>query len=370
LPNRLLYPGPQLDGLAAATIPLAQQGYDEARTRQFLEGVTRDLRGTPGVTAVGFVAGLDGHDAMLLSSYRRTSVTTADRPFSPTYSGTSVSAITGSPEMFDLLGVTTSTGRTFTGDDRASGEPAIVINEALAREVFGSTAVSGRSMQVRTHLPWDPVVESSMRVVGVVRSRGVTRSGEPRLEAYLPLSQHYEPNVIVLARGSDGLPVEPLRRALRSADPLLATAFIGDGARLGAIGRVMLGTATTIGHGLAAFALLLALAGLYGVLSHVVSLRSRELAVRAALGASARRIAGMVLRDGLRPVVEGLLIALGAAMLIRKVLSVTVAEGLSTIDPLAFVVAACVLTMAALIACLLPARRASRIDPNVVLKES
>lgn len=369
LPSRLLYPGPRLDGLAAATIPFAHQGYDDARTRRVLERVTSDLRRTPGITAVGIVAGLDGRDAMLLSSYRRTSVTTVDRPFSNSYSGTDASTITGSPEVFALLDITPVDGRAFSQDDVAGGEPVVVVNDAVARELFGTTAVSGRYLQVRTSLALSPVSESSMRIVGVVPSRGVTSRGEPRREVYLPLSQHYEPNVIVLARGNSELPVEPLRRALRSADPLLATAFIGDGVRLGAIERVMLSTATSIGHGLAAFALLLAMAGLFGVLSHVVSLRGRELAVRAALGASARRITGMVLRDGLRPVAEGLLIALGAAMLIRKVLSVTVAEGLSTIDPLAFMVATLVLTMAALIACLVPARRASRIDPNVVLKE-
>jgi ABC-type antimicrobial peptide transport system permease subunit len=117
------------------------------------------------------------------------------------------------------------------------------------------------------------------------------------------------------------------------------------------------------------FALLLALAGLYGVLSHVVSLRSRELAVRVALGATARRIAAMVLRDGLRPVIEGLMIALGTAMVVRKILSVTVAEGLAAIDPLAFLVATTVLVVGGMAACVVPARRASRIDPNVVLKE-
>jgi putative ABC transport system permease protein len=370
LPNRFTHPGPRLDGLAAATIPFAQQGYDEPRTRLLLERVTGELRRTPGITSVGVVAGLDGRDIMLLSSYRRTSVTTADRPFSASYGGHGVSTITGSPDVFGLLGITPISGRTFSEDDAARSEPVVVINDALARELFGATDVSGRHVQVRTGHGGTEAAEWSMRVVGVVPSRGVTSRGEPLPEVYLPLSQHYEPNVIVLARGSRDLPVEPLRRTLRSADPLLATAFIGDGARLGAIERVMIGTATTIGHGLAAFALLLALAGLYGVLSHVVSLRSRELAVRVALGATARRVATMVLRDGLRPVVEGLLIALGTAMVIRKVLSVTVAEGLSTIDPVAFVVAATLLLLGGLVACLLPARRASRIDPNVVLKES
>ena len=369
LPNRLLSPGPGLDGLAAASIPFAQQDYEESRTRLLLDRVTGELRRTPGVTSVGVVAGLEGRDFMLLSSYRRTSVTTADRPFSDSYGGHGVSTITASPDVFGLLGITPVAGRTFSEDDAAGSESVVVINDALARELFDTTDVSGRHVQIRTSLPSTPVVESSMRIIGVVPSRAVTSRGDPVPEAYLPLSQHYEPNVIVLARGSRDLPVEPLRSALRSADPLLATAFIGDGARLGAIERVMLGTATAIGHGLAAFALLLALAGLYGVLSHVVSLRSRELAVRVALGATARRVATMVVRDGLRPVVEGLLIALGTAMVLRKVLSVTVAEGLSTIDPVAFLVASILLLIGGLAACLLPARRASRVDPNVVLKE-
>jgi hypothetical protein len=209
-----------------------------------------------------------------------------------------------------------------------------------------------------------------MRIVGVVPARGVTTQGAPRREVYLPFSQHYEPSVIVLARGSGDVPVEPLRQALRAADPTLATLFIGDGALLGAIERVMLRAATTIAHALAAFALLLALAGLYGVLSHVVSLRNRELAVRVALGATGRRLAGMVVRDGMRPVVEGLLIALGTAMLVRKIMSVTAVEGLSTIDPMAFLVASALLAAGGLVACLLPASRAARTNPNVTLKQA
>lgn len=369
LPNRLVNPGPRLDGLAVATIPFAQQGYDESRSRLLLEQVIGELRRTPGVSSVGVVTGLDGRDAMLLGSSRRTSVTTPDRPFSTSHEGRDVSTITSSPDSFALIGLIAVSGRTFSEDDAAGGEPVVIINDAVARELFGATDVAGRQLQVRTSLPWTPVAEVTMRIVGVVPSRGVTRSGEPRHEVYLPWSQRYEPNVAVLVGGTGDLPVEPLRRALRSRDPLLATAFIGDGARLGAIERVMLGTATTIGHGLAAFALLLALAGLYGVLSHVVSLRSRELAVRVALGATARRVAAMVLRDGLRPVIGGLLIALSTAMVIRKVLSVTVVEGLSTIDPVAFLLAASILFVGGLAACLLPARRASQVDPNVVLKE-
>lgn len=369
LPSRLLDPGPQLDGLAAATIPFDQQGHDEPRARQLLERITGDLRRTPGISMVGVVAGLQGRDAMLLSTHRRTSVTLPERPFSELQSGTSASTITGTPEMFALLALPPIAGRVFTDDDRAGGERVIVVNDALARAVFDTPVVIGRHLQVRTSLPGRPVVESSMRIVGVVPTRGLNGRGEPSPELYLPMAQHDEPWVAILARGGEEPPIEELRRAIRAADPTLATAFIGDGAVLGGIERVMLGAATTVAHGLAAFALLLAMAGLYGVLSHVVSLRSRELAVRVALGATGRRIASMVLRDGLRPVIEGLVIALGAAMLIRKVLSVTVAKGLSSIDPAAFVIATVLLLAAGLVACVLPALRAARVDPNVVLKD-
>ncbi len=370
LPGLLLAPGPKLDGLAAASVPFGQQGYDAPRTRQIAEQVLADLRRMPEISMAGAIIGLEGHDGALLPTYRRTTVTRPDEPLSSTNQGTSVATVTGTPEMFSLLGVTAVSGRVFTDDDRAGGEPVIVISDSLANDLFGATMVAGQQLQVMTDVAGERNLESvSMRVVGVVPARSVDQQGAARREVYLPLSQHDSPSLMFLAKGVSGVPVEPLRQAIRSADPLLATAFIGDGVRLGAVQRVMLGTATTIGHGLAAFALLLALAGLYGVLSHLVSLRMRELAVRVALGATARRIAGMVLRDGLRPVVEGLLIALGAATLIRKILSVTVVEGLSSIDPVAFVVAAVLLLAGGLAACLLPARRAARIDPNVVLKE-
>ncbi len=368
-PDRLLWPGPGLEGLAVASIPFERQQYDEARAIDTLERITADARRVPGVEAVAVIAGLSARDAALTTN-RFTSVTTPDRPFSDAQHGIGTTTIAGTPEMFDVLALQPSAGRTFGAEATRGGEPVAVVNEALALEVFGTAAATGRVLIVRTSTFQRPGADVATRVIGVVPNRRADRAGGDVAELYLPYAQRFDPNVAVLARGGDGVPpVAPLREAIRRVDPALATAFIGDGALVGATEATMLRGAVTIMNSLAAFALLLAMAGLYGVLSHVVSLRSRELAVRVALGASARRIGTMVLRDGLRPVAEGLALALVIAVIVRQTLRFTVADDLSAIDPIAFGIVTVLAGGCGLLACLLPSRRASRLDPNAILKD-
>lgn len=369
-PARVLWPGPGLEGLAVASIPFEQQQYDEARVIDTLERVTADARRVPGVEAVAVIAGLSARDAALTTN-RFTAVTTLDRPFSGTDHGIATTALAGTPGMFDVLALRPISGRVFGAEATRGTEPVAVVNEALALEVFGTTAATGRVLIVRTSTFRRPGADVATRVIGVVPNRRVDHAGHDVAELYLPFAQRFDPNVALLARGGDGVPpVTALRDAVRRVDPALATAFIGDGALVGATEATMLRGAVTIMNSLAAFALLLAMAGLYGVLSHVVSLRSRELAVRVALGASARRIASMVLRDGLRPVGEGLALALLVAVIIRQGLRVTVIDDLSAIDPLAFGIVTLLAGGCGLLACLLPSRRAARVDPNAVLKDN
>jgi hypothetical protein len=119
---------------------------------------------------------------------------------------------------------------------------------------------------------------------------------------------------------------------------------------------------------LAVMSLALAMAGLYGVLSHVVTSRTREMGIRVALGASRLRIRTLVLRQGLRPVVEGLAIGLGVALVARQLLQMAMTETLSTVNVATFAAAAAPLVAAGGLAAYLPARRASRVDPNVALR--
>lgn len=116
-------------------------------------------------------------------------------------------------------------------------------------------------------------------------------------------------------------------------------------------------------------ALVLAMAGLYGVLAHVVARRTREIGIRIAIGADRSRIFALILRDGLRPVVKGLVLGLGVGVLARIALRATVVTGISLVDPLIFALVPIPFFIAALVACYVPASRASRVDPNVALRD-
>lgn len=374
LPSILSHDGPRLDGVAVAAIPFRHQQYSEARARDTVDRVLAELRRTPGVRSVAAGGDVWESTIVLRSFNRAWGVTTADRPFTETNTGIWPSLTIGTPDIFEVLALPFVEGRAFSDADTAGRGEVAVIDENLARDLFGPTASAvGRTLLVRLQTAgfnYD-TRDITMTIVGVVPGRETSRSGNRRRHLYLPFAQYYDPNVAVLVRAdTDTPPVVPLQTVLRRVAPGLATAFLGDGALLTDTPNRIAGAVTLVAHGLAAFALVLAMAGLYGVLSHVVSLRTRELAVRSALGASATRIVRMVLRDGLRPVVEGMFIGLGAAMVIRQILRATVVDDLSAIDPVAFGVAVLLLVTAGLVACYLPARRASRVDPNVALRDS
>jgi putative ABC transport system permease protein len=120
---------------------------------------------------------------------------------------------------------------------------------------------------------------------------------------------------------------------------------------------------------LGTIALVLAMAGLHGVLSHVVARRTREIGIRLSVGADRGRIPSLVLRDGFRPVVKGLVIGLGAGVLLRLLLRATIVTAISPVDVTMFSLVPVPFLCAALAACWVPAARASRVDPNVALRD-
>jgi putative ABC transport system permease protein len=362
--------GPSLDRVAAAGIPFEQQQYDETRARETLDRAVIEVRRVPGVTAAGLVAGLRGATPGAFRTYSRYAVSTMDQTITDAAEGLAVDATIASPDIFHMVPLPITSGRAFDGTDTASSERVAIVNESLARAWPESMAGPGRLLYIRRQSPFDPTTISTARIVGVVADGGdPARRADARI--YLPFTQAYESNVMVLAEAAGGsaLPVDDLRAALRRIDPDLAPQFVVPGAMvMDALPRLLRSMAVATSS-LAALALLFAMTGLYGVLSHLVARRTREMAIRAALGADRRTIAKMVLKDGLRPVAEGLVIGLGVATIIRTIMQMTVARGLSSIDTVAFGLAAMVLIAAALVACWLPARRATKVDPNVALRD-
>lgn len=242
----------------------------------------------------------------------------------------------------------------------------------IARDVFKTTDVVGRTVTLH---PWRRIVNAATpeahTVVGISADTDtfmLSRRGNPPM--FVPLAQHYEAGLTFSARAADpSAAVRALRSAIQRVDPELAISSIGTGTRL-LVGpffvlRVIAGLATALGG----VALVLAMAGLYGVLSHVVARRTREIGIRLALGADRAGIFRLILRDGLRPVIKGLVIGGIVGVLLRVALRATVVTTLSPIDVVVFAAAPLPFLVAALAACYLPAQRASRVDPNVALRD-
>jgi predicted permease len=288
--------------------------------------------------------------------------------------------IPATAELPEVMGLEVLAGRFVS--DRA-GDRSVAIDAHLAARLFGSANVAGREIRVydRADISGKRPEPSLVTVVGVVssppRPEGSRRRGTQLGYLFMPFAQRANmrglPAFAVLSartRSGDASELVPaLRTAVRQVDQDLAV-MVSARADIAAGGEVAaLAPAVAAGFGsLAVLSLVLATAGLYGVLSHVVARRTREMGLRVALGADPRRLVALVLRQGLRPVIEGLAIGLGVALVLRQLLQMGLTNTLSTINVATFALAALPLAVAGTLAVYLPARRAARVDPNVALR--
>jgi putative ABC transport system permease protein len=358
---------PGLGRAAVVEVPFHDQQRDEGRIRSIADRVVDDLRRAPGVTmsAVGSIQDRMDHVALTLPG-------AVSRPGVPTGESTYLSVAT--PELLRVTGVPIVQGREFTDRDGAGSPPVIIVSRGLAGKLFGTADPIGRHV-IATSPVWLPGESTTFTVVGVVADQ-VSDTSYDRINrvSYVPFAQRFTSELAFFATGPGddlGPIVGHLRSAIQRADPDIAVGFAGRADRAGMRWMVAAGArlATIMSGSLATIAIVLAMAGLFGVLSHVVSRRTRELGVRIALGADRGRIVRLILKDGFRPVVEGLCIGLGAAALIRISLRALFEEPITAFDPIAFALGAGPIVIAAAIACYLPARRAAKVDPNVALRD-
>jgi hypothetical protein len=245
-----------------------------------------------------------------------------------------------------------------------------VLSERAAQRLFGTSDVIGRDLVFQNQQAEE--TPQTMTVVGLVSDRKPKLAGENYVgAAYLSLDQHDESGLTMIVRSTgDPAPlVSQLRRTIASVDPELAIREAGTGLAMAGpsttFPRIVIGLASLLGS----MALVLALAGLYGVLSHVVIGRTREIGVRLALGAGPLAIRRMVIVDGLKPVMIGLVAGLGFGMIGRAALQPVFLRIVPRVDLTLLVLVPALFIVAGLIACYLPARRASRVDPVVALRD-
>jgi putative ABC transport system permease protein len=277
-----------------------------------------------------------------------------------------------SPSYFDALGIKLRAGRVLSDHDTAGAPPVVLINETLARREFPVESPIGRRILMRELVPGKTELgqDIAWEIVGVIANEKVTGLGdEVRAGVYVTNQQSptYNINLIV---GTDR-PPQLLQGAVRSAvESVNKNQALGDVRTLEQIVRQsLLGNRvmSTLVNVFASIALVLAVLGIYGVMSYTAAQRTREMSIRAALGASESSLVALVFVDGMRLALVGLAIGLAATLLATRVMS-SMLYGVGVHDPLTFAVVAAVLLATAGLACFLPARRIARLDPMEVLR--
>jgi putative ABC transport system permease protein len=279
-----------------------------------------------------------------------------------------------SPGYFRSMGVPLLHGRVFTNQDGPESEKVVIISQSVAQAFFpGQDPLGKQIYDFHDHVG---LKRNFYKIVGVV---GTVQYGNPELQptpyqCYYPYAQNTEPNrinfaTLVVHTGNNPDPlIQPLREMVANLDPNLAVSNIGRLEDVVARSFVIRQLASAVVSAFSAVALLLAAIGLYGVLSYTVTQKKREIGVRIALGAQSTTILQLVIRQGLKIVGIGLLIGLAIALGLSGLIA-GILYGVSAMDPVSIVLSVLGLGLTALVACLLPAFRASRIDPITALRE-
>jgi putative ABC transport system permease protein len=348
-------PGFQAEHLLMARVSLPEQKYkDDSQAAGFYEQLRQNVRGLPGVEAVELCQVVpfsgDGQGGVFTveGSEQQQSKVAWLRSSTPGY--------------FDVMGMAVLKGRAFSSSDTQTSLPVAIVDEQLARMYSPDGDLVGRRIRIGGG-PWLAIVG----VVPNVKNRKLDE--EPWPYVYRPYSQwvRRETMLVVRTATDPSLVVSNVRQEVAKLDPELPLSKVSTIRQ--AMDRSLLTTRLTnwLLAGFAATALLLALTGIYGVMSLNVGNRRKEFGIRLALGAQQANVLRMVLSQGLRLAVVGVILGVGAAIAFTRLLK-GLLFGISASDPLTFVVIALVLIAVALIACWIPARRATKVDPLVALR--
>jgi predicted permease len=350
-------PGFESKNLFVFAFDLGALHYDEGRGQQYFRAAIDRAKTSPGVESATIASNFP-----LGGGLART-VFPEGQDEASGYRGTLTQLDDITPNFFSTLHIPLVRGREFTDADRKDTTQVAIIDEAMAKQFWPNENAVGK----RFHF----FGETGLReVVGVVRNTVVNAIGEePQPLAYLPLTQDYAPAATMQVRTS-GRPEAvsaTVRSQVQSLDTNLALTNMNTIGELIDQGlwapRMGAGLLTVFGG----LALLLAVVGVYGVLSYSVNQQTREIGIRMAMGAQTGRILGLVVGQGMRLAVAGLTLGLLVAFAAMRVLS-SLLFGVSAHDPLIFGGVSLVLATAAILACYIPARRATKVDPIIALR--
>lgn len=353
--------------LMAMSVQLPDTKYPSPDVRRgFFERLEPRLQGLPGVEAVAVTTSVPPFGA------EERPVEIDGRPQDAGLKPPNVATVAISPGFFDVLGLKLLRGRAFQEADGATSSGAVIVNERLATQYFGTDDPIGRRLRFADgEAVGGQAGAAWMTVVGVSPSlrHSSPQEAEPNAVVYVPYRQEPPDEASLLVRST--LPqaslMEAVRREVQAVDPDQPVFTVQTLEQMLAQARWPFRVFGGLFAIFAAIALVLASVGLYSVTAYAVTQRTHEIGVRMAVGAGAPQITWLILRRGLTHLGAGLAVGLAGAWALSRVLQRVIVQ-ISSNDPLTFATITLVLTVVSIAACLIPARRATQVDPLVALR--
>jgi predicted permease len=347
------------------TLDLGMMKYDKERGLQFYTQLIERLATAPGARSITIANHLP-----LGTPWGFTNISIEGQP--PPADGRPMNAVQQNIGLryFGTMGIPLLRGRDFTAKDTASSEPVVIINETMSRRHWPKLKDIGEVIGQRIRIGSYQDAKL-MTIVGVAAdTKTLWLIGEKRGGMWTPISQNFSPSFQILVRtnAEETSTVAALRREVAALDPNLPIKIITLREHIRSnIGLWAAETFAGLLTSLGGLGLLLAAIGLYGVMSYAVAQRTREIGIRMSLGARAPDVLKMIIRHGMRLTLAGLAMGLVAALAIMRVVRSLFYE-VSAHDPITFVVVPLALSAVALLACYVPARRATKVDPLAALR--
>ena len=346
-------------GVEVTTIDLALAGYTDDTGPLFARQILERVRTIPGVAHATLAARLPLSGGGLGLGR----LTLPGAPADDDGITTDWNAI--EPGYFATMRMPLLTGRDFNAFDRPQTPFAAIVNETFAKRIWPNQNAIGKVLVQHT----GPDSSRALTVVGIARDAKYRTLGEaPRNFIYVPLQQQYLSGFTIVARATRGqrlaTDIRTLLASMNANVPVISSQSLEEFTSIGLLPQRI---AASISASLGMVGLLLAAIGIYGVTAYLVASRTREIGIRMALGAGRAAVVRMVLRQGMRLVMIGMLIGLAlaaaGAQLLRSLLL-----GIGTTDPITFASAAALFCIIGLAACYVPVRRATAVDPAVALR--
>jgi putative ABC transport system permease protein len=340
-----------------------------AQRRELVSNLVERMKRVPGAQGAAVVTGLPLSNIMM-----RTSAHIVGTPPERPGERKSTDVAMATPGYFTTMGIPLVAGRDFTDRD-GSGAPVVsIVNQEFVKRYFPNENPIGK----RIELGWDQDTASTggnmtlggeiVGVVANVKRRGLSQEVFPETYASYMQPTFSNFSVVVRSTADPSTVMAAIRAQIRELDRDLPLSDLRQLKELVAASVSRPRFYTTILGVFASIALILAAVGIYGVISYAVSLRTRELGIRIALGATGRQVSGLVLQQGVGLAIAGVAVGGAGAYWLTRLLS-KLLFGVSATDPLTFVGVAALLTAIAAIASFVPARRAAKVDPLLAMRE-